>query len=201
MASHTLDILKGALSLKPDGLMADPQEPVASGGAGTWLADAVGDWRERAGQGDAVAAAVLRELSADAASSPADDLAPDPTAGTLMARAARCIDAGDRSGAAAILAGLAAHPATAGDGFAGLAALAVLEDRTEDAPLLAGAAIEVAPGHPRANLILGYFALESSAGKAAQHHLAATSRLARRHPGFREDQRAAQQLLLLLHLS
>jgi hypothetical protein len=53
--------------------------------------------------------------------------------------------------------------------------------------------------HPRAYYITGFCELQRGNRKNAQSHLAMAARMARRRPEFRDDLRAAQRLLLILH--
>lgn len=191
MADSALDMLKRLLVPDPGRLITPAAtciEPAPSDPS-DWLVQARAGLAARP---DAVAAAMTH------GSAERLDAAFEPTAGGLCALAAARLTAGDRPGAILALIGLARiAPA---DGLAGLAGLALLDERPHDARTLAAAATEADGAHPRAHLVLGCVARAAGAVKLAQQHLAATSRLARRQPAFRDDQRAAQQLLLLLHL-
>ena len=66
---------------------------------------------------------------------------------------------------------------------------------------LAIASIKADDKHPRSHLLAGYCALRLNDLRSAKRYLALASRLARRDPMFRPEQRAAQQQLLSLQFS
>jgi hypothetical protein len=197
-ATFALDILKGALAPDPARLVSDADAAIGVDAAAipAWLEDTRRRTVSAAQDGDAVAAAMLAGL-AEALPSPVPPF--EPTLGGLAGAAAALDRAGDRGSATLLLLALAEKAPA--DGLTALAAFAAEEGRLADAAVLAGAALEADPSHPRAHLIFGFVDRETGSARSAQQHLAATSRLARRLPAFREDQRIAQQLLLLLHLS
>jgi len=98
--------------------------------------------------------------------------------------------------------GLVASSATGrGDGLLGLAICAVRLQRYEAARALAAESLKHRPNHPRACCIIGLAALERGDRKIAQHQLAMAARMARRQPEFRDELRAAQRLLLMMHIA
>lgn len=191
VAETAVEILSSVLTPQAGRLMAPPDMAVEPVPADTraWLACVRA---EVATRGDDVSTATVAGTAVAVAETAA------PTAEGLARLAAERFAAGARDEAALALLGLS-RIATA-DGLAGLAGLAYLDGRPDHARILATAAAEADPSHPRPQLVLGLLARDGGGAKVAQQHLAITSRLARRHPAFRDDQRAAQQILLLLHL-
>lgn len=81
----------------------------------------------------------------------------------------------------------------------GLAICASCLGRAEEAYVFAMESLRRGGKHPRAFCIIGLCELENGDRPAAQHHLAAATRLARSRPEFRDELRAAQRLLLILN--
>jgi tetratricopeptide (TPR) repeat protein len=130
-----------------------------------------------------------------------------PLAGTareirgLYERAQDEIEA-DRFAFAAILLLPVLHlEAGKADGMVALAICGVHLGNFDAARDLAIECTRLPEKHPRAFSIAGFCELQRGQRKAAQLLLAQAARLARRRPEFREDLRAAQRLLLILHFA
>jgi hypothetical protein len=119
----------------------------------------------------------------------------------LYDRAADYVRAGQPAAALTALLVLNATPNAKARAARGLATLALRCSRDDAALLLAEQGLAMAPGHPRDSLVAGLIELQRNHRRAAQAHLAAAARNARRRPEYREDLRLAQRALLLLHLS
>jgi hypothetical protein len=110
--------------------------------------------------------------------------------------------AADRIEEAVVALALVARSETGrADGLLGLAVCAAKIQDYETARVLALETLKHRPGHPRACCIAGRCELERGDKKAAQHHLALAARMGRRQPEFRDDLRAAQRLLLMMHMA
>lgn len=85
------------------------------------------------------------------------------------------------------------------DALLALALCAVRLERYDPALTLALDRMRLEPEHPRALCIVGLCELKRGDRRAAQNYLAAAARLARRNVAFREELRASQRLLILMH--
>ena len=85
------------------------------------------------------------------------------------------------------------------DALLGLAVCAVRLEQYDPALTLALDRLRLGHDHPRALCIAGLCELRRGDRRAAQNYLAAAARLARRNPAFREELRASQRLLILMH--
>lgn len=103
--------------------------------------------------------------------------------------------------AAALLGAVAGVPNGTFDGLLGLAVCALQLKRPEVALALAHECLKLDPRHPRAHCLAAHCELKRGDRRAAQNHYALATRLARSRPEFREDLRAAQRALLLMHLA
>ena len=87
------------------------------------------------------------------------------------------------------------------EGYLGLALCATSLDRFDLGLVLARKSAEAGSVHPRVHFVAGLCALKLGEGKIVKHHLALTTRIARRDRRYRADQRAAQRILLLLQFA
>lgn len=87
------------------------------------------------------------------------------------------------------------------DALLGLAVCAVRLERYDPALTLALDRLRLEPDHPRALCIAGLCELKRGDRRTAQNYLAAAAKLARRNPAFREELRASQRLLILMHFN
>jgi hypothetical protein len=193
----------------------------------TLVREARADLERGAGSGDAIAAAVLRlapawrdgdlaGLGADVAAhfeaqTDAPTTAPagiddgggetDRIARLFYDTAATAFGNGRLAQAVALLATLLHVGAGEADALIGLAASGARMGKFDEALALALECAALPVKHPRAYSIAGFCELERGNRKAAQAHLAMAARMARRRPELREDLRAAQRLLLVLHFA
>jgi hypothetical protein len=123
----------------------------------------------------------------------------DPLASIVYVAAVAKFRAGQIGSAVALLATHMLGPAAEADALTGLAICAVQLGKIREALILATACTKMPVKHPRAFCIAGYCELELGNRKTAQTLLALAARMARQRPEFREDLRAAQRLLLILH--
>ncbi|MEJ1160510.1 hypothetical protein [Prosthecomicrobium sp. N25] len=198
MPDAPVAIMKAVLTLPP----ASPDPDVRSAESGAL-------WRAGLARLGGPAAEALDRLAGDVGIGPGsagptgvvrfDDLR--VAAASALAALDGTSPAGALAGAIAPLVMLCGNDASGPDGLIGLAALAVRRDDVAAAAVFAGEALRLAPGHPRAACLAGFAALAAGDRKGAQQLLAGTARLARRRPEYREDLRAAQQLLLIMHLT
>lgn len=146
-------------------------------------------------------AAAIRDLvdAIGPAEMPSDGAPVDPDA--LYGRAVDHVREGRPAAALGALLALQAAPGARAQAARALATLALRHARDDAALQLAERGLTMAPGHPRDSLVAGLVELQRSHRRAAQAHLAAAARSARRRPEYREDLRLAQRALLLLHLS
>lgn len=122
--------------------------------------------------------------------------------GRLLYRfAMHAVADGDLPETVVALAVLATLPSGRADGLLGLAICALRLHRYDAARTLGLETLKLRPGHPRACCIVGFCELERGDRKSAQHYLAVAARLGRQQPEFREDLRAAQRLLLMMHIA
>lgn len=208
----------GVSSLGASTRMAAPN--LTEHAAAMLLREAGDDARRHAGANAAYAAAahLLADQSNDVAATAATLLAgmrrndpsrPSPTSVTiddgvaslLYDTALRSVAAGRVGEAIVLLCGLLPSETRRADGFLSLAVCAARLKRFDEALTLATESLKLSPDHPRPRCVAGLCELERGQRKAAQAHLAAAARIARRRPEWREDLRAAQRLLLLMHLS
>jgi hypothetical protein len=117
----------------------------------------------------------------------------------LYDQAVEAAAAGRIADAVALLSALLAWPSSEADGLLGLAVCAARLERYDTALVLATERLRLGAGHPRACCIAGLCELERGDRRAAQNYLAAAARLARRQPQYRDDLRAAQRLLIMMH--
>jgi tetratricopeptide (TPR) repeat protein len=204
LAAYVSEIMQGILTLGPDWALSGPGLVILSDETPAAVATAVEELlvrlTDRAAGGDAVARDVL-SLTGPAGEAWQPGMIAGCDTGAVLAAAGRAAEAGDRQGAARLAALLTTVEESAADGFLALAALAAEAASHDIAIELGTRALELSPGHPRAHVIIGYGQFKKGQSKAAQNNLASATRLARRRPEMRADQRAAQQLLLLLHLT
>jgi tetratricopeptide (TPR) repeat protein len=103
---------------------------------------------------------------------------------------------------AIVLLGALLHWKTAeADGLLGLAVCAARQERYDAALTLANECLRLGTDHPRAYCIAGLCELKRGDRRAAQNFLAAAARMARRAPIYRDELRAAQRLLIMMHFS
>lgn len=86
-------------------------------------------------------------------------------------------------------------------GLLGLSLCAIKLDRFDLGMVLGRESAGIKSLHPRVHFVVGVCALELGDDKTAKHHLALTTRIARRDPRHRVDLRAAQRILLLLQFA
>jgi hypothetical protein len=180
--------------------------------------EAIAGLRSSAAAGDGVAAAVcalLPKHSAASLTALAGRLAPaarpdgadrtqldlDAVAPVLYDQAVEAMVEGKAGDATVALGLVAAAPSSRPDGLLGLAVCAARLQNYDAARTLAIETLKHRPGHPRACCIAGLCELERGDRKAAQQYLATAARMARRRPEFRDDLRAAQRLLLMMHMT
>lgn len=111
------------------------------------------------------------------------------------------VEAGRFREAAALLCAVAGLPGGDFDGLLGLAVCALRLGRPEVALALSQECLKRDPRHPRACCIAAHCELKRGDRRAAQSFYALAARLARARPEFRDDLRAAQRALLLMHLA
>lgn len=150
-------------------------------------------------------AAIAVELSAHMAG---DGPAARPANGALhdLAPAAYeladvLVEAGRFREAATLLCAVAGLPGGDFDGMLGLAVCALRLGRPEVARALSQECLKRDPRHPRACCIAAHCELKRGDRRSAQSYYALAARLARTRPEFRDDLRAAQRALLLMHLA
>lgn len=149
------------------------------------------------GETDAVEGAIARLIAQHGTHTPKVAEAD----GLLYARAAAVVAEGRITEALAPLAALAGTPGHRVEALLGLAVCATRLACYEDALILAEESRRLGPSHPRASCVAGLCELELGNRRAAQGHLAAAARLARRDAAYGEDLRLAQRALLLMHLA
>lgn len=204
------------LDLPCASMMPGPASPMTEGQALALVSAGADDLRRSAQVGDRAALAALAmagdafdELGAALATrlgsggegGDGRPLDPAALAPALYRAAGEAFGRGEIEGAAAALGLLLPLAPARVDGLVGLAVCAGRLARDDLALDLGLEALELQPGHPRACLIAGLRHLEQGQRRAAQTYLAAASRAARKRPEFRDDLRAAQRALLLLHLA
>jgi len=121
--------------------------------------------------------------------------------GALYERALLEIEAERFAFAAILLLPVLHLEAGKADGMVALAICGIHVGNFDAARDLAMECTRLPEKHPRAFSIAGFCELQRGHRKAAQLLLAQAARLARRRPEFREDLRAAQRLLLILHFA
>jgi tetratricopeptide (TPR) repeat protein len=143
------------------------------------------------------AAVVTRWTSRSGQPSPqADDQWLPPL---LYEEAVTAVAEGDVARATTALAVSLHWKAGEADALLGLAVCAVRLERFDQAQSLAFERLRLGQDHPRALCIVGLCELKRGDRRTAQSYLAAAARLARRNPAFREELRASQRLLILMH--
>ncbi len=117
----------------------------------------------------------------------------------LYAFAAAADAAGREDDAKRALALLSASQGGRLPGLLGLSVIALRHGLVAEAAALVAPCMEAQARHPRAVSVAGICELEQGRAAAAQSHLAAASRLARRRPEFRTELQVAQKALLRMH--
>ncbi|MEM8837083.1 MAG: hypothetical protein AAGE89_03235 [Pseudomonadota bacterium] len=156
------------------------------------------------GLGDALASADLELLlkeAPDEDGSASAGLDITSSAAHVYEEAVRLMGAGDTNGARQLFRLLKAHSPLENIGVFGLLALAAHEEDFETALSLANELIENDCRIPRVYLIAGYSALQLKQTKYAKRYYALASRLARKNPAYRDEQRAVQRELLMLQFA
>lgn len=227
MEFRKAELVEGVLRLPA--LRPAPRRAHLSAPAGAELnrlfRSALADLRASASRGDAVDAAIVALLPKNASAplttiskaiaakwlvpAPGDGKGergrPSPDLGLLAPAlyeyAVDAVGAGKLPDAIVALALVAAAPVARPDGLLGLAVCAARLENYDAALVLALETLKHRPGHPRASCIAGRCELERGDRKSAQHHLALAARMARQRPEFRDDLRAAQRLLLMMHIA
>jgi hypothetical protein len=155
-------------------------------------------WAESAlpALGAAVVAGAAAQLDPEGR---AGDHEGDPLVGAFCDAAVAEIQAGRIEPAAALFATLWQRKSATADALIGLAICGTHLGKFEEALVFANECMKLPEKPPRAFCIAGFCELQLGNRKSAQSLLALAARMARRRPEFRDDLRAAQRLLLILH--
>lgn len=178
-----------------------------AGAAGEFAIDCLRRLSRQATSGDPRAGAAIALLRARACDEP-DKVAEtleaftgtDATLADLYRLAATAFDEARFDEATRCLAVLAATTGAEIWGMLGLATVGVRHRLDDLALTLLGGMIDVPDRHPRVSSIAAICALARGRKADAQAHLAAASRLARKHTELRAELQLAQRALLLMHL-